>query len=239
MITSRDRQTAAPATGHQSYGCGRPWLTKRTWANDCHCRPPRTQISRHGSIAASLRLALLWRWVIGNQDDERIVTGAAHLAATGRLEINAVRVAHGNTPRNRVEKIARYVATIRQAVKSHDGVMACYLLKDVLDELHALDDARRTRTEWSNAPWILADEDRWQALLGARNAAHHMSEHVAAIESGQDERIVWIDTIPPIRNENQRKLYHALLAGKLVLPDLDRALALLRAAIYQSRGEQS
>jgi len=109
--------------------------------------------------------------------------------------------------------------------------MACYLLKDVLDELHALDDARRTRTEWSDATWTRADKDRWQALLGARSAAHHMSEHVAAIESGKDERVLWIDTIPPVQNEKQRKLYHALLAGNPALPDLDHALALLRAAI--------
>lgn len=156
----------------------------------------------------------------------RQVRGVAAIGVTATFSVASLSVAYGNTTQNKVRKFIADAERVAADMTPHNGTAATNALKDALEAIHAIHDSER-RGEWSNATWEVEDRELWEALLGARAAAHHDSKPVAVLFGGSEPCLRWADDIPKIHWASHRKAYRARLAGNPVIPTLERVAGLL------------
>jgi hypothetical protein len=140
-----------------------------------------------------------------------------------------------NEARARRRRLEDALAAVEEAVSTNTISKAQDALKQALEAIHELNDGlNKTPAEWSQSKWAKDEIGLWLAHVGARNAAHHESDVVAALHSGtvSDERLRWelsAASIASLRSQAQQLELNARLAGRAVLPSL-RVLVLLVAS---------
>ena len=147
-------------------------------------------------------------------------------------------VTGGNTAVNRRDSLAAAIDEADAAAASGRAGDAVSAIKRALEAIHELQDCadpkKRPTVEWTKSAWTPAQNDRWFALLGARNAAHHFSAPVVELH-GDTTRpghvLRWAPGISPVQSKSQRKAYAAMLAGQPVIPLLRGVAADISAAI--------
>jgi hypothetical protein len=125
---------------------------------------------------------------------------------------------------------------VEAAADARDVGRAQAAVKQALEAIHELEDGRRKRGEWSNASWTPDELGVWQALIGARNGAHHFSSHVVHSVGGSNhtpsrDDLRWEDSLPPIDATSRAAEYTRRLSGHAVLPTLRDVSALLARTI--------
>ena len=130
------------------------------------------------------------------------------------------------------DELEAAIDRIEHAVASRDVADAQLATKAAVEAMHALEDDRKKRQEWSYASWSQIEIDAWHAHMPARNAAHHYSDPFIALRSGTEEatRLSWdvrSTTLTKLHHQCHVPAYVALLHGQPVVTTLRAALASL------------
>ena len=162
---------------------------------------------------------------------ERKEVRATISASVGLTQTIRTAASSANNAAVRLHQLEAAVVELEQALGEHNVTETQHATKHALEALHELEDDRR-RGEWSHAAWASADVGLWRGLLGARNAAHHLTFPVVTRHSDtpRDESLVWsldANAIAGLRSTQQRTEYNARVAGQPVLPQLRKAAALV------------
>lgn len=136
----------------------------------------------------------------------------------------------------RLHALRAAIDEVKAAADARDVGRAQRAVKQALEPIHELDDCRRNRGEWSNSSWTPSELGVWEALIGARNAAHHFSSHVVQSVGGSNhtpsrDDLRWEDSLPPIDSAARASEYASRLAGEAVLPTLRDVSAVLSRSI--------
>ena len=199
----------------------RGWETLWMWLNCEACgavlpsdtgRGPGAGCARCGSVR------LVWH-------DEGTVVATAKLSGSEAVIASNLSAA-------KRDELEAAIDRIEHAVASRDVADAQAATKAALEAMHALEDGRRLRQEWSYASWSQTEIDAWHAHMPARNAAHHYSDPFIALRSGTEEstRLSWdvpTTTLTKLRYQDYVPAYVALLHGQPVVTTLRAALASL------------
>jgi hypothetical protein len=142
-------------------------------------------------------------------------------------------VAVSNDAVSRLAALDRSIAGLERALAAADARGAHNAVKAALEALHELGDDSLKRGEWSKDDWSAEDRELMAGLAGARNAAHHKSAAVVALEFGTDRvrDLRWVAHLPPIRSQEQTKAYCRRLAGQRVVAVLLHISARIAASL--------
>jgi phage-related tail protein len=163
------------------------------------------------------------------------VRGASEqLGLSGSL---AYVVRSPNEAKARRRRLEDALTAVEEAVSTNTISKAQDALKQALEAIHELNDGlQKQPSEWSQSEWEEDEIGLFRAHVGARNAAHHESDVVAALYSAgaSDEHLRWelsAAAIASLRSEAQQREYNARLAGKAVLPPLRVLVSLVASSV--------
>jgi hypothetical protein len=124
-----------------------------------------------------------------------------------------------NDAMSRHRRLRRAFNALSGAVHDGDPEDAQEQVKRCLEAIHELKEDR----SWSRRGWNADERDNWDAHIGARDGAHHQSEHVVRLHlapGGHGGKLYW--DLPPeaIRSAGVREAYRERLLNQEVLAPL-------------------